>query len=62
MKQPIYCPHCIERNERVPKEDKRKPQILAYVEDVVGRGVIEFWCKKCRKTARIDIREYSLDQ
>ena len=54
MKDDILCPHCIELG--------RKPQLLGKYEDVVGRGDIYLWCKKCRREIRINIKDISLDR
>lgn len=54
MKGDIHCPRC--------KALGRKPKLLARYEDVVGRGTIYLFCKKCGKEIPIDIRTFSLDQ
>nr|DAQ74153.1 MAG TPA: cysteine-rich protein [Caudoviricetes sp.] len=54
MKEGIFCPRCAELG--------RKPKLLAKYEDVVGRGVIYLFCKKCGKEIPIDIRKYRLDR
>lgn len=53
MKQELLCPRCGELG--------RKPKLLAKCEDVVGRGTIYLYCKRCGKEIPIDLREISLD-
>lgn len=54
MKSNILCPKC--------REAGRKPALLGKYEDVVGRGDVYLWCKKCRKEIRIRIEDISLDR
>lgn len=54
MKAGIYCPRCAELG--------RKPKLLAKYEDLVGRGTVYLFCKRCGKEIPIDIRKYSLDR
>lgn len=53
MKGNIYCPRCSELGH--------KPKILGKYEDVVGRGTVYLWCKRCGKEIPIDLRSISLD-
>lgn len=62
MKSDIICPECMERNRRVPAERRWKPQVLGKYEDVVGRGDLYLFCKKCRKEIHIRIDSISLDR
>lgn len=50
----ILCPRCIALG--------RKPKLLGRYEDIVGRGTVWLFCKKCGKEIPIDIRKYSLDR
>ncbi len=54
MKGDIYCPQCAEKG--------RKPKLLGRYEDLVGRGTVYLFCKRCGKEIPIDIRKYSLDR
>lgn len=54
MKGEILCPRCTEHG--------RKPSLLGKYEDVVGRGDVYLWCKKCKKEIRIRIEDISLDR
>lgn len=54
MKGNIYCPRCNALG--------RKPKLLGRYEDIVGQGIVVFYCKKCGKEIPIDIRKYSLDR
>lgn len=62
MKGVIICPKCIERNEHIPKENRHKPQALGKYENIVGKGDLYLWCKRCRKEIRIRIGDISLDE
>lgn len=53
MKGAIYCPRCIALG--------RKPKLLAKYEDVVGRGNVYLWCKRCSKEVQIQLKDISLD-
>lgn len=48
MKDAIKCPHC--------------GKILARCEDVVGRGDLYLFCKRCREEKLIQIAALSLDR
>ena len=50
MKGIILCPRC--------KELGRKPKLLAKYEDIVGRGTVWLFCKRCGKEIRINIQDY----
>lgn len=54
MKQEVFCPRCrvLGRNET----------LLLRHEDVIGRGDLYVWCKRCRREVRIPIRDLSLDE
>lgn len=54
MKGVVYCPSCIEKGV--------KPKVLAKYEDVVGRGDLYLFCKKCKKEVRVRIDDISLDR
>lgn len=54
MKGEILCPSCIAMG--------KKPKVLGYYEDVIGKGYFELWCKQCHKSIRIPIEKYSLDR
>ncbi len=55
MKGNILCPKC--------REAGRKPKVLGKYEDVVAqRGYVELWCKTCRKSIRIELKDISLDR
>lgn len=62
MKANIICPKCIEWNRRAPRERRRKPQVLGCYEDVIGRGDLYLFCKKCHEEIHIRIAEISLDR
>ena len=51
MRVELMCPRC--------KELGRKQPLLFRYEDVVGRGDLYVWCKRCRKEIRIPIRSIS---
>lgn len=61
MKGEIICPKCIGHNEHVPRERRCKPQVLGKYEDIVGKGDLYLYCKKCRKEIHIRIDDLSLD-
>lgn len=48
MKGDIHCPKC----------DK----IIGKYEDVIGRGDLYLYCKRCRKEVRIPIEQISIDR
>lgn len=54
MKKSVMCPRCGELG--------RKQLLLFKCEDVVGRGDLYVWCRKCRKEIRIPIESISLDR
>ena len=53
MKAELYCPRC--------KAIGHKGKLLAKYEDVVGRGTLYLYCKRCGKEIPIDLRDISLD-
>ncbi len=54
MKEIIFCPRC--------KEKGYKPVMLAKYEDVVGRGDLYLWCKRCKREIHLKVDEISLDK
>lgn len=48
MKPEICCPYC--------------GKVLARYEDVVGKGDLYLFCKRCRKERHISIARISLDR
>ncbi len=62
MKTEIICPKCVEHNEHIPKERQCKPQVLGKYEDIVGKGDLYLYCKKCRKEIHLRIDDISLDR
>lgn len=62
MKGDVICPSCIRRNKYRPRENQHQPCVLGKYEDVIGRGDLYLWCRKCRKEIHIRIEDISLDR
>lgn len=54
MKGEILCPRCVRLG--------RTPKILGRYEDVIGRGTVYLWCKRCGKEIPVEIKGISLDR
>lgn len=54
MKANILCPRC--------REAGRKPKVLGKYEDILGRGDLYLWCKRCNREIHIKVEDISLDR
>lgn len=54
MKQDVFCPRC--------QRFGRNETLLFRHEDVIGKGDLYLWCKRCRREIRIPIERFSLNR